>query len=177
MRRSLRIPEQQLRKYQQRYDDSADLKLDHIRREAMLVKRLTVEQLYEIALWKSRRRAELTKNNPNAFVREITSFSFASKYEESRMGSLLLLQGVQHPTASVILHFCVDASYPILDFRAIWSLGLTQPIRYTINYWVNYIEICRTLAAKHQMSVRELDMALWQYSKEHQNTPSSVSLT
>lgn len=168
MRPALRIPEKQLRAYQQRYDYAADPKLDHIRDAAASQGYLTIEQLHKIALWKSRRRAALTKNNPEEFVREITSFAFAAKYEESKIGSLILLQGVQYPTASVILHICVDATYPILDFRAIWSLGMQQPSNYTPGYWVKYVDICRSLSGKHGMSVRELDMALWQYSKEHQ---------
>lgn|SRR5574340_131078 len=168
MRPALRIPEKQLREYQRRYDYAADPKLDHIRTAAASQRYLTVKQLHEIALWKSKRRAALTKNNPEGFVREITSFAFAAKHEESRIGALVLLQGVQYPTASVILHFCVDATYPILDFRAIWSLGMQRPAIYTPEYWVKYVEICRSLAGKHGMSVRELDMALWQYSKEHQ---------
>jgi|GEM_PF-4284513 len=62
--------------------------------------------------------------NPEEFVREITTFCFSAAYEESKIGSLILLKGVQYPTASVILHFCVSDTYPILDFRAVWSLGM-----------------------------------------------------
>ena len=70
--------------------------------------------------------------------------------------------------SSVILHFCVDQSYPILDFRAIWSLGIKKPSQYTVAFWKEYVQICRAVAAKHRLTVRELDMALWQYSSEHQ---------
>ena len=165
---ALRIPEQKLREYQQRYVYTADPKLDHIRIAADSQKFLTVKQLHDVALWKSKRRADLTKKNPEDFVREITTFAFAAKHEESRIGTLVLLHGVQYPTASVILHFCVDNTYPILDFRAIWSLGMEQPTVYSTSYWLKYIEVCRSLSQKHGMSVRELDMALWQFSKEHQ---------
>ena len=168
MHPTLRIPEKQLRHYQRRYDSTADPRLDHIRAAAESQKYLTVKQLHELALWKSKRRAALTKNNLEGFVREITTFAFAAKYEESRIGTLVLLQGVQYPTASVILHFCVDATYPILDFRAIWSLGMQRPTIYSTEYWSQYVDVCRSLAKKHGMSVRELDMALWQYSKQHQ---------
>ena len=168
MRPKLRIPPQELRAYQQRYDYTADPKLDHIRPAAKSQGYITVAQLHELALWKSRRRAALAKANPEGFVREITAFSFTARHEHSRIGALILLKGVQYPTASVILHFCVDRTYPILDFRAIWSLGLEKPAVYTPDYWVQYVEVCRALAKKHELTVRELDMALWQYSREYQ---------
>ena len=168
MQHGLRIPTRELRSYQGRYDYTVDPRLDHIRPLVNAQGYLTVSQLHELAKWKSRRRAELTKTNSEAFVREITKFAFAAEHEQSRIGSLVLLNGVQFPTASVILHFCVDDSYPILDFRAIWSLGLEKPAVYSPEYWMKYTKVCRSLAAKHQLSVRELDMALWQYSKEHQ---------
>lgn len=168
MQHDLRIPTRELHFYQGRYDYTADPRLDHIRPLANAQGYLTISQLHELAKWKSERRAELTKTNTEAFVREITTFAFAAADEESKIGSLVILNGVQFPTASVILHFCVDDSYPILDFRAIWSLGMKKPSAYSPEYWIKFTKVCRSLAAKHRLSVRELDMALWQYSKEHQ---------
>ncbi len=168
MRHNLRIPLGQLRLYQQRYDYAAAPKLEHIRPQVKAQGFLTVAQLHELASWKSKRRAELATKNSEEFVREITSFAFSSTFEQSRIGSLVLLSGVQFPTASVILHFCVDDTYPILDFRAIWSLGLEKPAVYSPEYWIKYTNVCRSLAVKHNLSVREFDMALWQFSKEHQ---------
>jgi hypothetical protein len=168
MRHNLRISPRELRSYMQRYDYAADPRLEHIRPLAKVQGYLTVTQLHELARWKSTRRAELVKENTEAFVREITAFSFSATFEQSRIGSLVLLSGVQYPTASVILHFCVDDTYPILDFRAIWSLGLEKPAVYSPVYWVKYTNVCRLLASEHGLSVRELDMALWQFSKEHQ---------
>jgi hypothetical protein len=169
MHPALRIPPKSIRLYRDRYDYEADPKLEHIKSAARKQRYLTRSQLHEVALWKSRRRAALVNDNEESFVREITGFAFRAKHETSRIGSLVLLDGVQYPTASVVLHFCVDESYPILDFRAIWSLGLERPSFYSPRYWVEYTQICRAIAAKHRLSVRELDMALWQYSREHQS--------
>ena len=165
---ALRMPPGMLRHYWARYDFSAEASLDKYYRVGPKQGYLTRAQLYEICHWKSQRRPELALANPEAFVREITAFSFSAKCEESRIGALTLLSGVEFPTASVILHFCVDPSYPILDFRAIWSLGVRRPRQYTIAFWLEYVELCRAIAAKHRIEVRGLDMALWQYSKEHQ---------
>lgn len=168
MQHQLRIPTDKLRYYLKRYDASADQKLEDIQLEAKSKGYMTKEQLHRLAQWKSPRRANLTLDNPEPLVQEITTFAFAAKHEVSRIGALVLLNGVQYPTASVILHFCVDESYPILDFRAIYSLGLKQPYGYTPSYWINYVEICRKISQSNGLSVRELDMALWQYSREHQ---------
>lgn len=168
MEPKLRIPENEIRAYLGRYDYEVDPKLNHIRVAAREQKYLTRNQLYEVALWKSRRRAALVNKNEESFVREITEFAFKATHEHSRIGALVLLAGIHYPTASVVLHFCVDDSYPILDFRAIWSLGMEQPSVYTPKYWVKYTGICRSLAKEHTLSVRELDMALWQFSRENQ---------
>lgn len=169
MQPALRIPIHEIRAYSNQYDYDADPKLDHIREAALGQRFITRSQLYEVARWKSKRRAALVNENEESFVREITGFAFQAVHEHSKIGSLVLLSGVQYPTASVILHFCVDDTYPILDFRAIWSLGLSQPSFYTPEYWVEYTKVCRSLAQTHGLSVREFDMALWQYSKKHQD--------
>ena len=165
---ALRVPPGKLRHYQEQYDFGVEANLDKYHQIGPMQGYLTVSQLREICNWKSTRRANLARLNSEAFVREITAFSFAAKCDESRIGALTLLSGVQFPTASVILHFCVDQSYPILDFRAIWSLGIKQPSQYTVAFWKEYVQICRAVAAKHHLNVRELDMTLWQYSSKHQ---------
>lgn len=164
----MRLPPTKINAYAQRYS----YPLDSIQEAAQFAKDngyLTSTQLHSIARWKSERRAGLTNLNDSDFVEEITRFSFSARHEVSRIGSLLLLKGVSYPTASVILHFCKDTSYPILDVRAIWSLGRNQPSVYSINYWLEYVKTCRKLAEKHGVSVRQLDKALWQYSKENQD--------
>jgi len=165
---ALRIPAADLRSYLNRYNYEADSALAHLRPAAANQGHLTRNQLHELAFWKSKRPASLVHENDEVFVKEITAFVFRAKHEYSRIGALALLAGVQYPTASVILHFCVDDTYPILDYRAIWSLGLDQPTLYTPEYWVEYVVVCRSLAKQHGMSVREFDKALWQFSSENQ---------
>lgn len=168
---SLKIPQGQLRAYCDRYNykqASHDAIEDYY---ALGPQQgyLTREQLHEICYWKSTRRAAAALLNTSAFVEEITRFAFCAKCEESRIGSLTLLEGVFYPTASVILHFCVDPSYPILDQRALWTLSIPKPSVYTTQFWLDYVALCRKLAADNGMTVRELDKALWQYSLEHQD--------
>jgi hypothetical protein len=91
-----------------------------------------------------------------------------AKTEAVRIGVLTVLTGVGWPVASVILHLCHDDCYPILDFRAIWSVKAAQPSSYTLAFWLAYTQHCRALAEECKVDMRTLDRALWQYSKERQ---------
>lgn len=86
----------------------------------------------------------------------------------ARIEALNLLDGVAWPTASVILHLFHSDPYPILDYRALWSLSLEQPTQYNFPFWWGYVEFCRGIAESANVDMRTLDKALWQYSKENQ---------
>ncbi len=129
---------------------------------------LTKEHLRMIARWKSPRSAGHIEKNKNEFIIEITSWSLSANEERSRIEVLNLLDGVRWPTASVILHLFHKEPYPILDFRALWSVGLAIPSQYTFSFWWNYVKFCRTIARENSVDMRTLDRALWQFSKENQ---------
>lgn len=169
MKYDLRIPIKKISYYKSRYDFDEGTRLEKFHGTAQAQGFITALQLHEICHWKSKRRADLAKNNPESLVRELSKFSFSAINERAKLGSLTLLDGVQFPTASVILHFCLDQSYPILDVRALWTLSIEKPAQYTFSFWERYVDICRELAAKNSISVRDLDMALWQFSKENQS--------
>lgn len=76
--------------------------------------------------------------------------------------------GASWPTVSVILHLLNLDQYPILDFRAIWSVPLDVPDQYGFDYWQRYVEFCRGLASAMDVDRRTLDQALRKYSKENQ---------
>jgi len=78
------------------------------------------------------------------------------------------LDGVRWPTASVILHYFHREPYPIVDFRTLWSLSIDVPCDYSFVFWWDYVTYCRSLAQRLGLDVRQLDQALWQYSKENQ---------
>jgi hypothetical protein len=168
MKYVLRIPSDEIVQYRDRYGYAEGKRLEKFHGVAQSHGYISVDQLHDICLWKSKRRAELAKKNPDALVRELTAFSFSARCEPSKLGALTLLEGVQFPTASVILHFCLDQTYPILDIRALWSLSIEKPSQYTLPFWEDYVATCRAIAQENGLSVRELDMALWQYSKENQ---------
>jgi hypothetical protein len=101
-------------------------------------------------------------------VAEATQVALAAKNEELKIGALRILAGVEWPTASVILHLCDRRPYPILDVRALWSVGYKRPPVYNFDFWWKYVRFTRDLARRSRCSMREVDRALWQYSKEKQ---------
>jgi len=130
---------------------------------------LTRGEFLEICRWKSPRTAPRVESNSAHFVAEATRLALGASTEELRIGILLSLRGVGWPTASVILHFCAEDPYPILDFRVLYSLTVTPPSSYTFPSWWEYTEVVRSLASETSLDMRAIDRALWQYSKENEN--------
>lgn len=131
---------------------------------------LTLDQLARICEWKTPRSRSHVQKNSDFFAREVTRSCVTSDSERFRIEVLTLLDGVAWPTASVILHFGHPDPYPIIDYRALWSLGVDEPSRYTFDLWSPYVQACRALSKKSGLSMREVDQALWQYSKEKQES-------
>lgn len=129
---------------------------------------LDLTLLKEVARWKSPRSARHVDGNSEEYVREVTAIALSTSCERLRIESLALLDGVSWPTASVILHFFHRNPYPILDFRALWSVQAPEPNEYTFASWWEYVLFCRGLAAQAQVDMRTLDRALWQFSKINQ---------
>ena len=67
------------------------------------------------------------------------------------------------PMASVILHFFHRENYPILDYRALWSVSLKAQLQYDFAFWWDYVQFCRDVAQRNEVTMRMLDRALWQY--------------
>ena len=107
--------------------------------------------------WKSPRTAPRCAENTEAFIEAVTSTSLSTPCEQLRIESLTLLRGVNWPTASVLLHFAHPDPYPILDFRALWSLGIENVPLYEFRFWWEYVTFTRALATKAGVSMRILD--------------------
>jgi hypothetical protein len=165
----LRFPETAIESWAQKYEyPREETSLLALRPDIQKAGYITKEQLGLVARWKAPRSAGHIEGNKEDYVREITSWSFAAKEERSRIEVLTLLDGVLWPSASVILHLFHKDLYPILDFRALWSVGQEVPKQYTFSFWWAYVEFCRVIAQRNSVDMRTLDRALWQYSKENQ---------
>jgi hypothetical protein len=126
----------------------------------------TREEFIEVCAWKTvRSRPKVSSNAPAAVVRA-TGAAIATEDEAARMAALLELDGVGVPTASTLLYCAFPDDYPILDVRALESLGVKPRSQYPLSFWLDYLDACRELAQRAGVSLRTLDKALWQHSKE-----------
>ncbi len=156
----------QIHEYADRYDYDGDDVLGARMVAAEKRGHMTRDDLIAVARWKWRgsRTRQLCAENTEEEVKVITASSFgAKKSERLRIGALLSLRGVQWPMASVILHFAFPDRYPILDIRAMRTVGSTS--HYTYEKWIEYVDLCRKTAAKCGVSMRKLDKALWAFDK------------
>ena len=168
---TLKFKPEQIAAYANAYEylmDEVDLALctQEIQARGYLIK----EDLQRVAKWKAPRSAGHVRKNHEEYVEAVTSLALHTDNQRLRIEVLTLLDGVGWPTASVILHFYHPDLYPILDFRTLWSLSLDVPSQYTFEFWWDYTVICRALAAENHCDMRTLDKALWQYSKENQES-------
>lgn len=129
---------------------------------------LTRPECLAICRWKTRRSQSRCARNDKKTIRVITQAALATPDEALTMDLLRLLAGVEWPTASTLLRFCDSRPYPILDFRALWSLGYSKPPHYTMLCWLEYLEFTRLRAVRLAVPIRTIDRALWQYSKTQQ---------
>lgn len=122
---------------------------------------MTKDELIAVAVWKWKggRTRQLVSQNSEPDVIEITRASFGASSERLRIGALLCLCGVQWPMASAILHFVFVDKYPLLDWKAMKAVeGSTV---YNHERWLEYRDMCVTKAEQEQVSMRDLDRALW----------------
>jgi len=123
-------------------------------------------EFIEVCAFKTARsRPRVTVNSRHA-VMSRTGQALAASDESDRITPLLELHGVGAPTASTLLYAAFPDDYPILDVRALESLGAKPRSQYPISFWLAYLCACRELARCSGVSIRTLDKALWQHSKE-----------
>lgn len=126
----------------------------------------TREEFIAVCAWKTARSRSKVATNTESAVVKATRQALSAADEATRMSALLELEGVGVPTASTLLYFAFPDDYPILDVRALESLGVKPRSQYPVSFWLQYLTACRELARRRDVSIRTLDKALWQYSKE-----------
>jgi hypothetical protein len=119
-----------------------------------------------VCSWKTVRSRPKVAANTEAAVIDASRRALAAVDEASRIAALLELEGVGVPTASTLLYFAFPDEYPILDVRALESLGVKPRSTYPVRFWLEYLDACRELSRRAGVSLRTLDKALWQHSKE-----------
>lgn len=151
-----------------RYEYQTDDILSEISKSAKEKNYLTKDEFLKICAWKTPRSKPKCASNSKEYIEEITKIAFTTKSDQLRIEILTLLNGVGWPTASTILHFCHVKEFPIIDFRALFSLSIEVPNKYEYSFWNDYTLYCRKLGEDLNLNLRTIDRGLWQYSKENQ---------
>ena len=134
---------------------------------------LNKKEFLTVCAWKTPRSKPRCESNDEELILEVSALALTTKSEQMRIQIWTLLAGVKWPTASVFLHFAFPNQYPILDIRALWSVGTDAPTQYTFPFWSAYVNFCRELSSQTNVSMRVLDQALWKYSEIHQKQLST----
>ncbi len=162
----LQFPSREIEPLANRFGSGGETRLPEVGAAVRARGHYTREEFVEVCLWKTPRSRPKVASNSETAVVEATGRALATEDEETRMSALLELAGVGVPTASVLLYCPFPNDYPILDVRALESLGVKPRSQYPMGFWLQYLSTCRQLASRHGVSIRTLDKALWQYSKE-----------
>jgi hypothetical protein len=170
MRLSLRFPRAHIPRWAALYPAEVDRTVTKAADAARRRGHLTRREFLIVGDWKTPRARQHRERNSEAAIRRATRIALATDDDVLKIEALRALAGVEWPTATAILHLCDPRGYPILDTRALWSAGVARPHpRPGIEIWMAYTRLCRKAAAAAGCSMRDLDRALWQYSKAHES--------
>jgi hypothetical protein len=126
-------------------------------------------EFMSICLWKSPRPKKRYKSNLDAEIESITKTAFKESDEKKKMLLLKKLNGIGIPTASSILTVVFPEKYGIIDIRCLDALQIIgKNIKKTIsvNNWIKYTNIIRTIAEDNKLTPRNIDQALFAIHKE-----------
>jgi hypothetical protein len=166
IRFELQFPSEEIEALARRFPESDETRLLAVGAAVRSRGHYTRDEFIEVCAWKTPRSRPKVAANPAAAVIEATARALGTADEAKRIAALIGLSGVGVPTASTLLYVAFPDDYPILDVRALESLGVKPRSTYPIPFWLAYLEECRRLARRSGVSLRTLDKALWQRSKE-----------
>ena len=168
----LRFPKAEVPKWSSRYDAAQDEHLLNVIKPGVDRRGyLQRDEFLMVCRWKTPRSQPRCSRNDPQEIEAVTKIALSpATPDRLKIQILTLLSGVGWPTASVILHLFDAAHFPILDYRALWSLRRDLPSQYGYDFWHEYTQFTRALAVDVGCGMRTLDRALWQYSKENQLT-------
>lgn len=131
---------------------------------------LTPFDFFAIIVWKSNRNKTRVKKGLKTAKKTVENLMREVAQASSPLQKMKLLtdiEGIGISVASAILAVCYPLQFTVLDYRAWdtlsnWDLDeLAATIPATPVSYLEYCEVCRRLAARNGVSLRELDRALW----------------
>jgi hypothetical protein len=131
---------------------------------------LSRSNLEVIFTWKTKGRGigRLAKNSDEE-ISDALRLATQARTTRAAVSVLCGLNGVDVPVASAILTVFDPERFTVIDFRALEALGVESKDR-TVNFYVKYQGACHFLAKAYGVSLRNLDRALWHWSKDRSRT-------
>ena len=127
---------------------------------------LDLEDLKSLGVWKNgnERLSSLFKRNTCAEITRRTG----EAYETHHIEPIMKLYGFRSgfPMASTFMHFALDDEFPVIDRRALSTLGVPKETGISKRVWTLYCDKCRGWSDYYHVSRRDLDRALWQFNVE-----------
>ncbi|HJQ71324.1 MAG TPA: hypothetical protein VKA70_20265 [Blastocatellia bacterium] len=165
-----KVLEQRLRRTPDPATDLID-KLSHIKQRAYFNKL----EFLAMCSWKSPRPRRLYESNSGAQIRRASIELFAAKCEKQRVELLTKLKGVGVPTASAILTLTDPQDYGVIDIR-VWQVlyhygavaTRASGVGFSSENWLEFLERLRYWARKFNVSVRDVERALFEHHRENQ---------
>ena len=135
-------------------------------------KYLDRENFLKLCNWKSARAKRHYERNKSETVERITKYAYEHSDAEMKLRIVEALHGVGVPVGSTILHFLHPNQFAIFDVRAKqslaragkWSRGIADA---SPGAWLEYVSIMTDLARPMNVSLRDLDKALWACDRGH----------
>ncbi|MGH7014763.1 MAG: hypothetical protein ACREEL_11530 [Stellaceae bacterium] len=120
--------------------------------------------LMPIIRWKSSRPTGLVGSNLDEDISDALRLAVDAKTPRSAVSVLCGLWGIDVSVASAILATIDPDRYTVIDVRALETLGVRKQSPTTDDY-LDYLAFCHASRAAHGVTLRNLDRALWQKSK------------
>lgn len=130
---------------------------------------------YAIVIWKSNRSKTKIKQGLAAAglsVEALMSEVSQANGPVAKVEALLRVHGIGLPIASAILAICYPKEFTVFDYRAWKSLqelgvhGLPVKPPHNAPTYLRYFQVCQELAQRLNLSLRDVDRALWARSWE-----------
>lgn len=127
----------------------------------------TRADLEVIFRWKTGGRgASRLRRNTDAEIADALRLAVEARTERSAIAVLCGLDGVDVPVASAVMTMIKPDRFTVIDFRALEALGVRTSDR-SLRLYLAYLTRCQELARELGISLRDVDRALWRWSKEH----------
>jgi hypothetical protein len=122
-----------------------------------------IERVYR---WKSSRSVGHFLTNDAEHVVSTVRSALRAKVDAVALARVETLNGVKARTGSALLAIFRPDRYTVMDWRARQTLeafGYLEDLQRAswTNVWPGYMSLCRDIASRTGVSLRELDRALW----------------